>query len=169
MADFSVRLVGADERVLAIDLVVFSTVEQRVVPQIKLNGQAVTDLECDKLDAGGRMKVGVGRNPVRMLLRNVETLPAYVVEVSVAAEQNTFLRNDSLKVSVRGPGASRVLLLHGAEGPETALERALTRIGLKVTSGGPGILPSEMVELSKYQVLVAFSNVAASDFQQQPV
>lgn len=163
VADFSVRLVGAEERVLAIDLVVFSTVEQRVVPQIKLNGQPVTDIECDKLDASGRMKVGVGRNPVRMLLRDIETLPAYVVEVSVAAEQNTFLRNDSLKVSVRGPGASRVLLLHGTDGPELALERAMTRIGLKVTSGGSGILPSEMVELSKYQVLV-LSNVAANEF-----
>lgn len=163
VADFSVRLVGNDERILAIDLVVFSTVEQRVVPQIKVNGSVVDDLECDKLDRIGRLSVGVGRNPVRMLLRDVELLPAYVVEVSIAAEQNTFLRNDSLKVSVRGPGASRVLLLHGDDGPEPALERALTRIGLKVTSGGPGVLPSEMVELSRYQVLV-LSNVAANEF-----
>ncbi|MCA8911366.1 MAG: VWA domain-containing protein, partial [Planctomycetes bacterium] len=163
VADFSVRLVGNDERVLAIDLVVFSTVAQRVVPQIKVNGAPVSDIECDKLNTNGSMSVGVGRNPVRMLLRNVEVMPSYVVEVSLAAEQNTFLRNDSLKVSVRGPGASNVLLLHGQDETDAALERALSRIGLKVTSGGAGILPSELVELSRYQVLV-LSNVAADEF-----
>src|SRR5690606_23943386 len=104
VADFGARLVGNDEQVLAVDLVVFSTVEQTVVPQIKLNGKPVDAVECDRLDAQGRLRVGVGRNPVRMLLRPAERLPAYVVEVSIAAEQNTFTRNDSLKLSVRGPG-----------------------------------------------------------------
>jgi Ca-activated chloride channel family protein len=163
VADFGARLVGSDEQVLAIDLVVFSTVSQLVVPQIKLNGEPVDDIECDKLDSKGRMKVGVGRNPARLLIRPKERLPAYVVEVSLAAEQNTFTRNDSLKVNVRGPGASRVLLLHGESGPEQALERALKRIGLQVTSGGSGILPSEMVELAKYQVVI-LADVPATDF-----
>ena len=163
VADFGARLVGADEQVLAVDLVVFSTVNQLVVPQIKLNGEPVDDIECDKLDAQGRMKVGIGRNPVRMLVRPKERLPAYVVEVSLAADQNTFTRNDSLKVNVRGPGASRVLLLHGETGPEAALERALKRVGLQVTTGNAAILPSEMVELAKYQVLI-LSDVAATDF-----
>jgi Ca-activated chloride channel homolog len=163
VADFAARLVGTDQQVLAIDLVVFSTVSQVVVPQIKLNGEPVDDIECDKLDSKGRMKVGVGRNPVRMLIRPTERLPSYVVEVSLAAEQNTFTRNDSLKVSVRGPGASRVLLLHGESAPEQALERALKRIGLQVTTGGSGILPSEMVELAKYQVVI-LADVPATDF-----
>jgi Ca-activated chloride channel homolog len=163
VADFGARLVGADEQVLAIDLVVFSTVTQFVVPQIKVNGEPVDDIESDKIDAQGRMKVGIGRNPVRMLIHPKERLPAYVVEVSLAAEQNTFTRNDSLKVNVRGPGASRVLLLHGQSGPEQALERALARVGLQVTSGKSGILPSEMVELAKYQVLI-LADVPATDF-----
>ncbi|MCG3184796.1 MAG: hypothetical protein ICCCNLDF_02926 [Planctomycetes bacterium] len=161
VADFGARLVGNDEQVLAVDLVVFSTVEQTVVPQIKLNGKPVDAVECDRLDAQGRLRVGVGRNPVRMLLRPAERLPAYVVEVSIAAEQNTFTRNDSLKLSVRGPGASRILLLHGDDSKEPALQRALQRIGLQVTAGGPDILPSEMIELSKYQVLI-LSNVPAT-------
>lgn len=163
VADFAARLVGGEQPVLAIDLVVFSTVPQLVSPQVKLNGVVVDDIECDKLDARGMLSVGVGRNPVRMLVRPRESLPAYVVEVSIAAEQNTFLRNDSMKVSVRGAGASRVLLLHGDAGPEEALVRALRRTGLQVTSGGPGLLPSEAIELSKFQVLV-ISDVPASSF-----
>ncbi|MCB9932603.1 MAG: VWA domain-containing protein [Planctomycetes bacterium] len=161
VADFGARLVGSDEQVLAIDLVVFSTVEQFVVPQVKLNGEPAANIECDKLDARGRLRVGVGRNPVRMRLRPTERLPAYVVEVSIAAEQNTYTRNDSLKLSVRGPGASRILLLHGEDSAEPALERALRRGGLHVTTGGPELLPSEIVELSKYQVLV-LANVPAT-------
>lgn len=163
LADFAARLVGKDEQVLAVDLVVFSTVDQLVVPQIKLNGEPVDDVECDRLDAQGRLRVGVGRNPVRMLLRPSERLPAYVVEVSLAAQQNTFTRNDSLKLSVRGPGAARVLLLHGEDSAEPALQRALQRIGLQVTRGSADILPSEMIELSKYQVLI-LSNVPATAF-----
>ncbi|MBZ0136652.1 MAG: VWA domain-containing protein [Planctomycetes bacterium] len=163
VADFAVRLVGADERVMAIDLVVFSTIDQYVTPEIKLDGKRVTDIECDKLDAQGRMRAGVGRNPVRMLLRPERAQAVYVVEVSLAAEQNTFPRNDSLKISVRGPGESRVLLIHGENGPEAALQRALGRIGLDVTIGGAGIMPSEQVELEKYQVLI-LSDVPANDF-----
>lgn len=163
LADFGARLVGIDEQVLAVDVVVFSTVDQLVVPQIKLNGVPVDDIECDRLDEQGRLRVGVGRNPVRMLLRPAERLPAYVVEVSLAAEQNTFTRNDSLKLAVRGPGAARVLLLHGEDSTEPALQRALQRIGLQVTRGGADILPSEMIELSKYQVLI-LSNVPATAF-----
>lgn len=163
VADFAVRLVGADEQVMAIDLVVFSTVDQYVTPDIKVDGKRVSDIECDKLDAQGRMRVGVGRNPVRMLLRPERSQAVYVVDVSLAAEQNTFLRNDSLKINVRGPGESRVLLIHGQNGPEKALQRALGRIGLDVTTGGSAILPSEQVELEKYQVLI-LSDVPANDF-----
>lgn len=163
VADFAVRLVGNDEQVLAIDLVVFSTVDQYVSPEIKVDGQRVTNIECDKLDAQGRMRVGVGRNPVRMLLRPDRSQAVYVVEVSLAAEQNTFLRNDSLKINVRGPGESRVLLIHGESGPEQALQRALSRIGLDVTTGSAAILPSEQVELEKYQVLI-LADVPANDF-----
>lgn len=163
VADFAVRLVGTDAPVLAIDLVVFSTVDQFVVPEIKLDGQRVENVESEKLDSQGRLRVGVGRNPVRMVLRPQSSSASYVVEVSLAAEKNTFLRNDSLKISVRGPGESRVLLIHGDAGPEKALQRALERSGLEVTSGGSGILPSESVELARYQVLV-LSDVPANDF-----
>ena len=165
VADFSVRLVGAEEQVMAIDLVVFSTVDQFVTPEIKLDGKRVTNIECDKLDTQGRMRVGIGRNPARMLLRPERAQAVYVVEVSLAAQQNTFLRNDSLKVSVRGPGDSRILLIHGQDGPEEALQRALTRIGLDVTTGSSGIMPSEQVELEKYQILI-LSDVPANDFTQ---
>lgn len=163
LADFAVRLVGDEQKVLAIDAVVFSTVAQTVIPQVKLNGETVNDVQSDKLDSEGRMRVGVGRNPLRMRVHPREILPSYVVQVSLAAARNTFSRNDSLKLSVRGPGASRVLILHGERGRERALERALGRVGLNVTSGGPGMLPSEMVELSRYQVLV-LADVPATAF-----
>ncbi|MCC6463931.1 MAG: VWA domain-containing protein [Planctomycetes bacterium] len=167
IADCAARLVGEDQRVLALDLVVFSTVDQLVKPEIKLNGEAVPLDElvagAPRLDTEGRLRVGVGRNPLRITLRPKAQLATYVVEISLAAERNTYARNDSLKLAVRGPGESRVLLLHGELGPDAALQRALDRIGLKVTTGGPELLPSERVELSRYQAVI-LSDVPATGF-----
>jgi Ca-activated chloride channel homolog len=163
IADFAPRLVGAEERVMAIDIVVFSTVNQTVTPEVRIDGKPVTRLESDRLDANGRLRVGVGRNPVRLLAPLESSRASHIVEVSLAAEHNTFLRNDSLKMNVRGPGDARVLIVHGRGGSEPALARALRRIGLDVTTGGPGILPGEAAELARYQVLV-LSDVPAHDF-----
>ena len=163
VADFGARLIGKEELVIAVDLVVFSTVQQQVIPQIKVNGKLAENVESDKLTSRGRLNVGIGRNPVRLLLRPADRASVYVLEVSVAAEQNTFPRNDSLKIRIAGPGASRVLLLHSQTNKDQPLQRALERIGLEVTSGTSALMPSEMVELSKYQVLV-LSDVAATEF-----
>ena len=163
VADFGARLIGKEELVIAVDLVVFSTVEQIVVPQIKVNGKLADDIESDKLNAKGNLQVGVGRNPVRLLLRPTERSSVYVIEVAIAADKNTYPRNDSLKIRIAGPGASRVLLLHADGANEQPLQRALERVGLEVTSGPSALLPSEMVELSKYQILV-LSDVAATEF-----
>ncbi|MCB9894117.1 MAG: VWA domain-containing protein [Planctomycetes bacterium] len=163
LADFGARLIGTDDLVIAVDLVVFSTVEQTVVPQVKVNGKLAEDVESDKLDKNGNLQVGVGRNPVRMLLRPTESNSVYVIEVAIAADKNTYPRNDSLKIRIAGPGASRVLLLHADGANQQPLERALKRVGLEVTSGTSALLPSEMVELSKYQILV-LADVAATEF-----
>lgn len=167
IADCAARLVGEDQRLLALDLVVFSTVDQLVKPEVKLNGEAVPLAElvagAPRLDTEGRMRVGVGRNPLRITLKPQAQLATYVVEISLAAERNTYARNDTLKLAVRGPGESRVLLLHGELGPDAALLRALERVGLKVTAGGPELLPSERVELSRYQAVI-LSDVPATGF-----
>lgn len=159
IADCSARLAGEDQSVLAIDLVVFSTVSQTVTPQIKLNGQAVEATFAGGA-AAGPVNVGIGRTPIRLLVRPQRRLATYVLEIALASQQNSYPRNDSLKLAVRGPGEARVLLIHGEAGPEKPLLRALQRAGIEVTSGGPGIMPSEDVELALYQALV-LSDVSA--------
>jgi len=161
IADCSARLAGEDQRLLAIDLVVFSTVAQTVTPQIKLNGQSV---EATLAGGGpvGSVNVGVGRTPIRMLIQPDRRLATYVVEVALAAQQNSYPRNDSLKLAVRGPGEARVLLIYGEAGPDKALLRALKRAGIEVTSGDAAIMPSEAIELAQYQALV-LSDVPATD------
>ncbi len=161
IADCHVRLAGQDQRLLAIDLVVFSTVAQTVTPQIKLNGETIKA----SFSGGGEVhsvRVGVGRTPIRMIVEPTRVLATYVVEVAVASEQNSYPRNDSLKLAVRGPGKARVLLIHGAGAPEKPLLRALNRAGVEVTMGDAGIMPSEAVELAQYQALI-LSDVAATD------
>lgn len=161
IADCSARLAGEDQRLLAIDLVVFSTVAQVVRPEIKLNGESVPA----RFAQGGDLKpvqVGPGRTPLRVVLEPRRRLATYVVEVALASEQNSYPRNDSLKLAVRGPGDARVLLLHGEAGPEKALLRALRRAGIEVTMGDAAIMPSEGVELAQYQALI-LSDVPATD------
>jgi uncharacterized membrane protein len=161
IADCSARLAGQDQSVLAIDLVVFSTVPQTVTPQVKLNGQAVS-AELASGQAAGPVAVGVGRTPIRLVLRPPRRLATYVVEIALASEQNSYPRNDTLKLAVRGPGEARVLLIHGEGSTDRALLRALQRAGVEVTVGTAAILPSEAIELAQYQVLV-LSDVPATE------
>lgn len=152
IADLSARLAGDGTR-LAIDLVVFSTVAQTVTPQVKLNGEAVNALTTAGQPAGP-VHVEAGRTPIRLVVPLQMVLATYVVEVALAAPQNSYPRNDSLKLVVRGPGESRVLIAHADGEPQRALARALAGAGLQVTMGGPGIMPSEATELAKYQAVM---------------
>lgn len=155
LADFNARLAGRDRRVLAVDIVIQSTVAQYVVPHVRINGQDMRErVTGDRLDAQGGVRVGAGRTPLRLAVEPPEESRLYVVEVSVGAEQDTYPGNGSAKLAVAGEGDARVLLLHGPNGPEKALERALKRIGMNVTSGPAAMLPGELIDLQRYQVLL---------------
>ncbi|MBX3473809.1 MAG: VWA domain-containing protein [Planctomycetes bacterium] len=161
IADCFARLAGEDQRLLAIDLVVFSTVSQRVTPEIKLNGESVSAVFAGGAPIGP-VAVGPGRTPLRLIVEPRRRLATYVVEVTLAAEQNSYPRNDSIKLAVRGPGEARVLLLHGESGPERALLRALGRAGIEVTMGDASIMPGEAMELAQFQSVI-LSDVPATD------
>jgi uncharacterized membrane protein len=164
LADLSVRVAGRQPQIIAIDLVVQSTVAQYVVPTVRVNGEDVRErLRGERLDANGGIRVGAGRTPVQLMLEPREELPAYVVEVSLAAEQDTYPGNGTAKLSVRGDGTARVLLLHAGGKPEKALQRALERAGMRVTAGPSTLLPSELIELQRYQV-VLLCDVPAMEF-----
>lgn len=154
LADFAARVVGREKSVLVADVVVYSTVRQ----SIKLT------LSVDRREVAVReITVDEGRTPLRIQYEPPRLQAAYVVEASIAAEQDTSSSNNTLKLPVRGPGEANILLVHGEEGPDEALLRVLRAANLRVVAGPAGVLPSELVELSRYQVVV-LSDVAASEF-----
>ncbi|MBX3460887.1 MAG: VWA domain-containing protein [Planctomycetes bacterium] len=155
LADFHARIAGRERRVLALELAIQSTVAQRVVPSVRVNGKDMrADLRGEQLDAQGAVRVGAGRNPVRLELELAEFARTYIVEVSLGAEQDTYPGNGSARIAVAGEGDARLLLIHGDSGRERALERALGRAGVNVSSGPASSMPAELLELQRYQALV---------------
>lgn len=100
---------------------------------------------------------------MRLLYEPPVIQAVYVVEASVASSRDTSTSNNALKLAVRGPGEANILLVHGADGPDEALVRALKAASLKVTTGPAATLPSDPVELARYQVIV-LSDVPATAF-----
>jgi Mg-chelatase subunit ChlD len=140
--------------VLVVNAVVVSTVEQEITFALYVNREKATER---------RLTVKPGRNPVNLEVEPREKLATYVVEGIISPERDYAARNNALKLAVAGPGEAHVLLVHGPLGDERALRRSLEQVGLRVTSVPAGGLPTESVELARYQVLL-LSDVAASEF-----
>ncbi|MCC6572222.1 MAG: VWA domain-containing protein [Planctomycetes bacterium] len=153
MADFSARLAGREGAALDVAFVLYSTVRQRAAFSVRINGQPAAEQERD---------VDVGRNPVSLRIPLNSRLASYIVEVSVNAPQDTSTRNNSLKLPVAGPGEARVLLIHRKGAPEDSLEQVLMDAGMRVVMSDPSALPSDPLELARYQALI-LSDVAATD------
>lgn len=154
LADFAARLAGSERPRLVADMVVYSTLRQivRVTLTVDRREVAVKELTVDE-----------GRNPVRLIYEPPKLQAAYVVEASIAATKDTSTSNNALKLAVRGPGEANILLVHGPDGPDEALMRALKSANLKVVSGPAATLPSDPIELARYQVIV-LSDVPATSF-----
>lgn len=162
ISNYAVRLAGSELRLLAVDVEVYSTVAQDARLEVKVNGEPAARIVSERLGPGGALKLGVGRNPVHMRVEPKLAASSYVVEVGLLAAQNSLPQNDSLKLAVRGTGNARVLIVHGKSGPEVALKRALERAGMEVVMGTEALLPSELAEFSRFQV-VLLCDVAATD------
>jgi hypothetical protein len=154
LADFAARVAGSEKSRLVADLVVYSTVRQDIKITLTVDRKEVAVKE---------LSVDEGRTPVRLLYEPPVMQAVYVVEASIASSQDTSTSNNSLKLAVRGPGEANILLIHGADGPDTALIRALKAANLKVVTGPAGNLPSDPVELARYQVII-LSDVPATAF-----
>ncbi|MHC4841402.1 MAG: VWA domain-containing protein [Planctomycetota bacterium] len=161
-----VRVAGKENTELAIDLTAYATEAQTARPQIRVSGKVVSQDLIDttgKLDSNGNWKLAQGRNLLRLRLTPPTVAPAYVVEVALASEADTFPGNNAIKLNVRGQGDARALLIHGANGPEPSLVRAIEGANMPVTQGRASMLPSEDAELARFQVLI-LSDVPATDF-----
>lgn len=161
-----VRVAGNANPEIAIDLSAYSTLAQTVRPEVRINGQSVTDKLRDsngRLAADGTWKLVSGRNLLRLRIAPAKVSLSYLVEVSLASKNDTFTGNNAIKLNVKGEGDAQVLLIHGRRGPEPALAQALKKANLPVVQGGPAILPSDDAELARYQVLI-LSDVPATDF-----
>ncbi len=154
LADFAARVAGSERTRLVADLVVYSTVRQNIKLTLTVDRKQVAVKE---------LSVDEGRTPVRLLYEPPVIQAVYVVEASVASSRDTSTSNNALKLAVRGPGEANILLVHGADGPDEALVRALKAASLKVTTGPAATLPSDPVELARYQVIV-LSDVPATAF-----
>lgn len=154
LADFAARVAGSEKSRLVADLVVYSTVRQNIKLTLTVDRKEVAVKE---------LSVDEGRTPVRLLYEPPVMQAVYVVEASIASSQDTSPSNNALKLAVRGPGEANILLIHGADGPDEALIRALKAASLKVVTGPAGALPSDPVELARYQVIV-LSDVPATAF-----
>ncbi|MDC1141617.1 glutamine amidotransferase [Planctomycetota bacterium] len=166
LATCDVRVAGKGGAELAIDITAFATTAQTSKAIIRIGGKDVSDKLFDttgKLDSDGNWKLAKGRNLLRLRLTPPQPAPAYVVEIALASEADTFPGNNAVKLNVRGQGDAKALLIHGARGPEPSLVRALAAANLPVTQGRASILPSEDSELSRFQVLI-LSDVAATEF-----
>lgn len=163
ISNFTLRLAGNEQRVIAIDVEIYSTVVQSARLEVKVNGEPAKSVSTERMGPDGSLRLGAGRNPVHLRVEPANPASAYVVEVALLAPQNRLPQNDVLKQSLRGTGQARVLVLHGNTGPEPALLRALRRGGTDVVTGPAALLPSEMAEFARYQVLV-LSDVPATDF-----
>lgn len=154
LADFAARVAGSEKTRLVSDLVVYSTVRQSIKLTLTVDRKEVAVKE---------LTVEEGRTPVRLVYEPSVLQAVYVVEASVASSRDTSTSNNALKLAVRGPGEANILLVHGAEGPDEALMRALKGANLKVVAGPSGALPSDPVELARYQVIL-LSDVPATSF-----
>lgn len=152
LADFNARIAGSDDRTLAVDIVIQSTVAQYVVPQLRVNGRQVS--AGSRLDERGGLNVGAGRTPLRLRIDGIEEMPVYIVEVALAARQDTYPGNNAARLAVRSGGEGWLLLLHGNSGRERALERALQRADIPFRTGPAALLPSDHAELQRYQALI---------------
>ncbi len=154
LADFASRAAGREKAVLVSDLVVYSTVRQSIKITLSVDRKEVATRE---------LTIDEGRTPVRFQYEPTRVQAAYVIEASIAASRDTSTSNNTLKLAVRGPGEANILLIHGDLGPDEALVRVLRAANLKVVVGPAGTLPSDPVELARYQVVI-LSDVPATAF-----
>ncbi len=163
LADLRARLMGNEKQVIALELVIHSSVPQYVIPEIRLDGQSAAGLiQGERLNADGGFQVGSGRTPLLLTLEPEQQRAVHTIEVALAADNDTHPGNNTGHATVQGGGDSHVLLIYGSDGPELALTRALRRAGMRVTSGDPTLLPSRSEELQRFQAVLLCS-VAASD------
>jgi Ca-activated chloride channel homolog len=155
IVDIRARLSGTDTTFLAVDADIHSTVPQMVALQVRVNNRDVSDgIRSDRLDNHGRASVLPGRSAIRFEIDVQEALPVYQLDVDMVPEQDTLADNNRARFVVHGPSSNRVLLVHGPDGPERALARALVLGGLEVTSGPPAIMPDSLAGLERYQSVV---------------
>lgn len=160
------RALGDVEPMLVVNVSVFSNRVQNATLSVKLSGKQANGQITDSsvpMSSSGEVKLGKGRNPIRLNLRPFERLPVYALEVSIAAADDQSNANNNVKMSVRGRGQARTLLIHGKLGPDKDLIRSLREAGMDVTVGGANALPSDPIELERFQVLI-LSDVAADEF-----